>query len=524
MREEVLRMERVTYREQGVTQLENFSMTVWAGEILGLVPVNHYGLPALIKLLGQNLPLHYGYIYYHEKLINHWRSRAHGVNRISIIQNQSCLAEGLTVADNIFVLRAGFRKWLMQPEVLKKQLEPFMKDIGMDIPADAYVGTLSPFERFVVELLKAVVAGNRLIVLNDIGNFISDAEVKKIHGILRHYAEKGISFLYIASHFEETRQICDRTALMMDGQITKCFLPSDGEFQNHFLDCTETFEQRVREWKEREEGQNLSGESGGRSAAAFQAVDLCCGEGGPLNFSVAPGECLVLQDLDNCVITDLIQVLSGEKKAVSGSCLINGRKSNLRAERQIAVVQELAAQSMLFPNMSYLDNLCFTLDKRFPDVWLRKRIKRSIRQEYGAMLGREAFDLSVEQLSEKQKYELVYTRILLQNPEVVFCVQPFKGAEVSMRFRIWELLEQMLHKGIAVVILAVNLADALALADRLIRLRRNGGADEYQKEDFAKLPVTTPWLYLYQQEQTGRGKTGKGQTDKNLSAEKGLDV
>ena len=39
MREETLRMERVTYREQGVTQLENFSMSIWAGEIMGLMPV-----------------------------------------------------------------------------------------------------------------------------------------------------------------------------------------------------------------------------------------------------------------------------------------------------------------------------------------------------------------------------------------------------------------------------------------------------------------------------------------------------
>ena len=50
MREEVLRMERVTYREQGVTLLDNFSMTIWAGEILGLVPANHLGLSALVRL------------------------------------------------------------------------------------------------------------------------------------------------------------------------------------------------------------------------------------------------------------------------------------------------------------------------------------------------------------------------------------------------------------------------------------------------------------------------------------------
>ena len=62
MREEILRMERVTYLEQGTPQLENFSMTLWEGEIFGLIPVNHYGISSLLKLLRQNLPLHYGYV------------------------------------------------------------------------------------------------------------------------------------------------------------------------------------------------------------------------------------------------------------------------------------------------------------------------------------------------------------------------------------------------------------------------------------------------------------------------------
>ena len=137
MREEMLRMERVTYINQGITGLDNFSMTIWAGEILGLVPVNNAGMEALFTLLKQNLPLHYGYIYYHEKLINEWSNPKGGTNRISIIRTQSSLAKDLTVADNIFVLRAGFRKWFMQPEVLRRQLLPFMEEIKVDIPADA---------------------------------------------------------------------------------------------------------------------------------------------------------------------------------------------------------------------------------------------------------------------------------------------------------------------------------------------------------------------------------------------------
>ena len=147
------------------------------------VPVNRVGLAAFIRLLRQNLPLHYGYVYYQEKMVNHWRFPTMKYNRISVIQNRSCLAEGLTVADNVFVLRQGFRKRIVQPKVLRQQLQPFLEEIGVEISSDAYVDELSAFERLVVELLKAVVAGNRLIVMDDIGTFVSDRELKKLHEI-----------------------------------------------------------------------------------------------------------------------------------------------------------------------------------------------------------------------------------------------------------------------------------------------------------------------------------------------------
>lgn len=70
-----------------------------------------YGvMAALLKLLRQNLPLHYGYVYYRGRLINHWKQSNLSYNRIGIIESRSGLAaDDLTVADNVFVLRQGFK-------------------------------------------------------------------------------------------------------------------------------------------------------------------------------------------------------------------------------------------------------------------------------------------------------------------------------------------------------------------------------------------------------------------------------
>ena len=99
-----------------------------------------------------------------------------------------------------------------------------------------------------------------------------------------------------------------------------------------------------------------------------------------------------------------------------------------------------------------------------------------------------------EHLSVRQKYDLVYQRVLLQNPKVVFCVQPFQGADLEMRIHIWE---QLLKRGAALVVLAINLADSLSLASRLIRIRQGASPEVYEQAEFARIPFSAPWLDLY---------------------------
>lgn len=73
-------------------------------------------------------------------------------------------------------------------------MEPFLEDIGMDIPLNKDVEKLSTFERIIVELLRAVIMGYHLIVLDEVGALVSDDELKKLHGIIRRYVKKGFLF------------------------------------------------------------------------------------------------------------------------------------------------------------------------------------------------------------------------------------------------------------------------------------------------------------------------------------------
>lgn len=102
----------------------------------------------------------------------------------------------------------------------------------------------------------------------------------------------------------------------------------------------------------------------------------------------------------------------------------------------------------------------------------------------GGPRGGELLDVPPALLSRRQRYDLVYQRIMLQRPRAVFCVQPFSGLDVGMRMHIWELLRGLMDQGVALVILAVNLADTFTLADRLVRVEHGEACEIYERSDF----------------------------------------
>ncbi len=484
MKKEIFRMHNVTYYEKNILQLKDFNMHIFSGEILSLVPVNNQGLDALLFLFRQNAHLHSGFIYYKEKLINSWKNGGQGFSKISVIQNQSSLVEGATVFDNIFVLRAGFRSFLIRPKLLKQQLQPYFDELQLDISPSSYIDELSRFERLVVELIKAIVNGGKLVVLSEIGSFLSESDLARYVKIIRHYAQKGISFLYIAYHFEEIRSFSDRTIVLRNGTILKTVCPSD------ILTYTIDYRDDVRNDIQRKQPLETN--------PIFYAKEIYSGSINGLTFSVSRGECIVIHTLTAQIYADILDVIKGAKKIERGEILLEGKPFDGTYSRKTAIINEHPTVSMLFSDMNYLDNLCITLDHKLPEIWVNNQVKKGLKREY-AMSSDVTFDKPVEELTIEEKYELIYNRILLQNPQIVFCLQPFNKADMNLRMHIRNLIKKLISQKIAVVILAVNLADSLSIADRLIRITTDSPTEIYEKKDFSNIPFSAPWVDLYKE-------------------------
>lgn len=208
----------------------------------------------------------------------------------------------------------------------------------------------------------------------------------------------------------------------------------------------------------------------------------------------------MIQSLDTKMYKELLEIMEEENGLEKAELFVEGRQIQNYCSRSIAFLKEEASHTMLFEDLTVCDNLCLGLDGKIPAIWRKKKIRKSVREEYFRLFGEDIFDCYVNELTNEQKTRVVYMRILLQKPKVVFMVQPFKHGGTPHRLQVWELQTMLLEKGISIVILAMNMSDSLAIADRVIRISRTESkmvTKEFGYKQFSELPTSLPWVGFF---------------------------
>ncbi len=465
-------MERVTCTVQGHKLLNNFNFQLFEGEVMGLVPLDSYGLEEFVDCVQNNRQLLYGRVYIREKLVNTYAVRPRANNNVYSIFKDENLIHSLPAADNVFLIRGSYRGFFINDSLIQKQLYRLVREIGIKINIKKKVKELTDFEKYIVEIIKAAVGKADIIILQDIGSSLNPEDMEKFEKVIRYYVNQGLSFIYISTRTEELERFCDRVSVMSRGRILKV-LERDKIKENlekHYFFPYQLLAEN--ESGTREEGQKV-----------FCCENLWFNSIENLSFDVEKGECLLIHDYNNFDWGDFIAVLSGDKPQ-SGQIWWES-KGNRNGKRKIAIIPENPVETMLFQEMTYEDNLCLHLDHRIGSLWWSRNKRKSIAKEVS---GKE-INGKVKELSLKDKYELIYYKVMLQNPEIVFCFFPYRNVDMKTRQFTNGFFKKYLSKGIAVVIITLDLLEGVGMADRILLFGKNQSKKMFDREEFNRIIV-----------------------------------
>lgn len=478
-------MERVTLIEDGVTLLNNLNLSIYSGEIMGLLSINANGQSALLDLICRNIPIHYGRIYLDEQLVNSHRHSNMSYNPVALIEKKSWLVDSLTVSDNVFVLSHGFRGAIINPARLNRELKKLTEEIGVEIDGDTHVDSLSDFECCIIEILKAVMSGMKLIILQDISSFLNGKEVSRVHDIMHFYTKKGISFLYVCNQYDEISKLCDRVAIMENGKIRSILRKQDMEGKR--FDYPTLVKESLDEISKKDRADISKNFKDVNKKPVFIMEDVGQESIKGLSLSVRYGECVVLFDTDDTFNEEIIKVFSGQPLNTGTICVEDDPLPVSIEKNKAAIIPEKPIQNMLFPHLSYLDNICFTADRRLRGFWRSVRIRKSIINEFLPIVGENIHVKNISNLSIRELYCLAYHRIYFQRPRIAICIKPFSTIDYSLRLYVAELMQKLLDRGIALLVLEKNITELLPVADRLIMVKGGQIHAEFSRDELKSL-------------------------------------
>lgn len=476
MRRELLRMDHVSLLVNGEALLDGLDLQIFTGEIMGLIAVRDRGCDQLIRLVCQNIPISFGRVWYDGRTVNSYSHSDGTANRVYVIGQMSHLVEGLSVVDNLFVLRKGFKKYFISKRVLREQAEAFFKENQIQVDLRKRVSALTALERCLVELGKALLMGCRLVVVDNPGNFLSQYELTRFQEMLRLVRERGVSVLYIGNHHQELFRIADRLSLFFDGRVVKVFE------QDEMTD--EGIAPYIRGWVVPGGRTDPEQEDGVLHFHSVHGGDLH-----GLGFVLHRGECLTILDMDNRIAGDVLALLTGEKSCKKGRItlehvLYTRERAADHLKAGVAVIPKDCTEALLYRERSYMENLTFLLDRKLGRSILPGRFLRSIRKEYGSRVGEIIDSASVADLPLEEQIALVYYRIMLFHPRVLVCIQPLARGDMYLRLKIIALLREIVQAGTAVLIITANVSDTLMVSDRLLVVEGGTCAAVYEKDRF----------------------------------------
>ena len=225
-RPDAIRVENISKSFGAVTALEDVTMHLGKGEVLGLLGDNGAGKSTLIKILsGFMRPDRGSVLVDGEEVVIRSVDHARSLG-IDTVYQDLALVPSLSVAHNMFLKREittglGPIKWLNNRE-MRKRARKYIDDIGIGTlrSVGAEVAMLSGGQRQAIAIARSVHSGATILLLDEPLAAMGAREGKLILDLIRELKESGdVSMLVIAHNYIQVFEIADRVNLLRNGTI-----------------------------------------------------------------------------------------------------------------------------------------------------------------------------------------------------------------------------------------------------------------------------------------------------------------
>jgi ribose transport system ATP-binding protein len=499
-------VEDITVRYGGVPALRGVSIALAGGTVHALVGENGAGKSTLMKVLAGAMVPDQGTITL-DGVARRWRSPKDAQRLgVRMIQQELSLVPALSVAENIALGRAPAHWGVVDRQSLRESALGLLGELGETIDPDAAVESLALAHRQMVEIAKALAADGRaplrILILDEPTAILSGRETDALFARIGALRAAGVAILYCSHRLEEIERIADEVTILRDGERV-----GGGAVNTMARDVLIPL--MVGRAIGSEHWRGATPATDAPAVLAVSGLSTAADVGAPAvrdaTFTLRAGEVVGLVGLIGAGRSTLARTLMGAMRRTAGTVLLDGRVFQPRSPREairagVGFVPEDRKGSALMPHASVRVNTTLAHLGTFARRGVVDRAaERGATRRWMQTLAIAApsTESIVGRLSGGNQQKVVLARWLVpgQSPLKLLIVdEPTRGVDVGARGEIYTVLRTLAREGKAVLVITSDLAEALALCDRLLVMRAGRivgeiAGDGRTAEDVAALMV-----------------------------------
>jgi len=467
-----LSMRGIVKRFGAVAAISGVDLDVHAGEVHALIGENGAGKSTLMKVLsGAEAPdtgamtmAGAPYAPRHPQ-----EARACGV---AMIYQELTLCPHLTVEQNIVLGREPHRRGLVDRPAMRAEAARALAWLDQpDLRPDCRVATLSPGERQLVEIARALAGDARVVVMDEPTSSLSGREAERLFGVIARLRARGVAIVYISHFLEEIRRVAQRYTVLRDGRSVASgeIRPADESLVPRILQAMagrsvdETYPRVPHE----------------RGEAVLE-LDEVCGPRLPdrARLTLYRGEILGIAGLVGAGRTEMMRAVFGLDPVRSGRVRVaaawdTGAPPWTRLAQGVGLLSEDRRHEGLALGLSIADNV--TLSAPPTQFGLISRARQDAAVEtLGARLSLRAHGSreSAATLSGGNQQKVAVARLLHHDVDVLLLDEPARGVDVASKADLYRLIGEQARAGKAVLVVSSYLPELLGVCDRIAVMAR----------------------------------------------------
>jgi D-xylose ABC transporter ATP-binding protein len=483
----VLEMNNIVKEFPGVRALSNVSFKVKRGEIHALCGENGAGKSTLMKVLSGVYP--YG-TYEGSIVIDGKEMRFANIKEaeeagIAIIYQELTLVKQLSVGENIFLGNEPNVNGIINWDQLYFDSKKWLKEVGLNISPETKVANLGVGQQQLIEIAKALAKNAKILVLDEPTAALAEGEVENLMHILSELRKKGVTCIYISHKLEEVFKIADRVTVLRDGVTI-----STNEVKD--LNEDRIISMMVgREMNERFPRVSHTPSDVVLEVKNFTVYDMDIPNKkivDNVSFKARRGEILGVSGLVGAGRSELMMAIFGAYPGrYEGEVYIEGKKVNINnpvdaIKAGIGLLSEDRKRYGLVLLMDVLKNITLSsLDKVSNGGVLNsnEEIKYSNKYVKEIKIKTPSLETCVNNLSGGNQQKVVIAKWLMTNPKVLILDEPTRGIDVGAKFEIYNIMNELIEKGVVIIMVSSELPEILGMSDRILVMHEGKINGEY---------------------------------------------